>query len=232
VEIVPCPELLCDGLPTWHWNGDRCFAIECGACEGEDCGLGMVSEEACEAAHSECEATLCRATGGMWKFWAEQCGHDVCGRVPPEVCVVGYPACDCGPFANFVAGVGCMMDSTCPIPEPATPEELCTATGGEWGGFCCHTECGERCADDCVSPACHCPPGTVFDEGRGCIEHTRCFERELGQSCDPVRGRCPGAAGCCDSCGGAGCAGRPVCLAPVCDEDENTDLCGNNRLAP
>src|SRR5688500_17484697 len=32
-----CPDLLCDGPGTWHWNGDACFWIDCGACEGEDC---------------------------------------------------------------------------------------------------------------------------------------------------------------------------------------------------
>ena len=36
--------------------------------------------------------------------------------------------------------------------------------GGEWGGFCCNSICGEPCLLPCTELACHCPDRThVFD---------------------------------------------------------------------
>jgi hypothetical protein len=228
---ILCPDLLCDGPPTWHWDGESCLAIECGACEGADCDRGSSSREICVATHAACDAALCLETGGTWKWWAEQCGHDICGQVPLESCLIGRPACACGPSSRFEPLVGCVHDGTCGIPEPGTPEQLCGWTGGTWGSFCCHTECGERCGDDCTSPACDCAgPREVFEPGRGCVESASCWSRTLGQSCDETT-RCPASTLCCRTCSGAGCF-DPSCRVPVCDGDEHTDICGNRDDVP
>ena len=220
-----CRDVLCDGPGTWHWNGDSCFWIDCGACEGEDCGRSFSSEEACRAAHATCEATLCRDTGGSWMFWAEECEHFTCGRPAPAVCVVGRPVCDCGPHMAFDPASGC-VPADCPELPPLPREQLCTSTGGAWEPICCDTTCGDFCAAACLAPACNCGPGHVMDAVRGCIESVECFERARGESCDP-RARCEGNTICCDRCGGAGCAGTPTCVDPTCDVDPHTDSCGN-----
>jgi len=221
-----CPAVACDGPPTWYWNGDACAPVECGTCEGTECASGFGSLDLCTSAHAGCDASLCRATGGTWKWWVEQCGHDICGAIPFADCEVGMPACNCGAYGTFQPGTGCVTDPSCPTPEPGTPEELCRWTGGTWGPFCCHSECGERCPDACVAPACDCGPRRVFDEGSGgCIEHARCWERRLGQRCDDTT-RCEPGTLCCDYCGGPGCLGTPTCRPVVCGEP-HLDMCGN-----
>lgn len=227
-----CPDLLCDGPPRWYWNGDDCFWIDCGACTGEDCEThGFLSEAACLAAHEGCDAPLCRASGGTWRWWDPQCGHHVCGVAPPANCESPFPVCDCGPFARFEFGEGCVADPDCPIPEPVTREELCTGTGGAWGAFCCDSECGVPCGDDCAAMACDCGPGLVFDDVRGCHDGARCHERNAGETCNGVA-RCAEGTICCQACGGAGCFGDPTCDAPSCDDDPGFDECGNCLLCP
>jgi len=225
-----CPEAICDGLPLWYWSGDECFEIDCGACTGADCGRGVTSEAACLAAHASCEPALCRATDGEWRWWGEHCGHFVCGREPPVDCIVGMPACDCGPFRSFDPERGCFDDATCPVPEPVTDEHLCTVTGGTWSNICCHTECGRYCDLDCAAPACDCGPGRIF-EVRGCVDRARCHEPLAGETCEG-EARCQNGTVCCEQCGGAGCVGPATCKAPVCDADPTIDTCGNNLLAP
>lgn len=226
-----CPDILCDGPGTWHWRGDACFWIDCGACQGEDCDESWGSESECEAAHATCEATLCADTGGRWLWWVEECEHHVCAVAPPATCLVGRPVCDCGLFERFEPGVGCVPDDTCPIPEPVTREELCTGTGGTWGPYCCDAVCGVRCDLECAALACDCGPGRVMDEARGCIDGARCHERLLGESCDHAS-RCESGTICCDACGGAGCSGMPVCATPTCDDDPLVDECGNRLDTP
>jgi hypothetical protein len=226
-----CPELLCDGPGTWHWNGDQCFWIDCGACEGADCDHSFSSEADCRAAHASCEPTLCRESGGAWMWWAEECGHYECGSPVPAICEMGFPICDCGAFRRFEAGVGCVMATDCPIPEPVTREELCRGTGGSWEPICCDTECGVRCDLECLAPACNCGPGRVFEDARGCIDHPRCHERDEGETC-LGEARCESGTICCMHCGGAGCFGDPTCDRPVCDADPVIDECGNNTMAP
>jgi hypothetical protein len=225
-----CPDALCDGPGSWHWDGERCFYIDCGACRGSDCG-GPTTQAACEAAHAACEPQLCRDTGGTWRWWDEVCGHYECGFPPPEDCLVGGPACDCGPGMRFDPSEGCVA-AECPAIDPLPPETLCESTGGTWtADICCPTTCGEYCTAECLAPACVCGPREVFDSVRGCEVGQPCVERELGQSCDE-RTRCADGLICCDSCGGAGCAGAPTCRAPVCDSNPDIDTCGNNLLAP
>lgn len=226
-----CPELLCDGLPTWHWNGDSCVPIECGACEGSDCADAPRSQAECEAAHATCEAALCERTGGEWLWWAEECGHYECGVPPPALCLVGMPTCQCGDRQRFDPTLGC-VDTECPEVDPLPPDELCRSTGGTWGNFCCNSVCGQYCEAACAAMACHCPGETeVFDSIRGCVQGHECFERELGERCHP-RARCEAGTICCDRCGGAGCEGEPRCVVPTCDDDPSTDTCGNDLLAP
>ncbi|AKF10793.1 Tryptophan synthase alpha chain [Sandaracinus amylolyticus] len=226
-----CVDIVCDGLPTWHWNGDSCFAIDCGTCEGADCDRGFRSQGECQAAHAACDAALCESTGGEWLWWAEECGHFECGFPPPEVCIRGMPVCDCGDERRFEPGVGCVI-AGCPEVDPLPPDVLCAETGGEWGPFCVHSQCGEQSELACAALACHCPGVTqVFDSLRGCVDGTRCFERNPGERCHE-RARCGGGTICCDQCGGAGCAGEPTCVAPTCDDDPSVDTCGNRRDAP
>ena len=201
-----CPDAICDGPDLWFWNGERCHQIDCGACVGADCGAGVFERDACESAHASCEPSLCRATGGAWFWWAQECGHYECGVAPEATCLIGAPVCDCGFNRSFEAGVGCVEDPSCPAPPPGGPDlsALCTGTGGTWGDLCCHSECGERCGDACLAPACDCGAGQIFDELRGCHDAVRCYERSAGQTCEAPDARCDGDQICCRSCGGAG----------------------------
>ena len=141
------------------------------------------------------------------------------------------PACDCGDDSRFEPGVGCVL-AECPAVDPLPPMELCTQSGGAWtAGLCCNTECGMPCEAACAAPACDCGPNRVFDGLRGCEVAARCVEPGLGEPCDGLD-RCADGTICCDSCGGAGCAGEPTCRLPVCDDDPDIDTCGNNLLAP
>lgn len=227
-----CPAALCDGPDSWYWNGDRCFPVTCGACEGTDCGTRFGSEAECENVHMACEPTMCRATGGDWLFWAEECGHFVCGRAVPATCLVGRAVCDCGPLDVFDPALGCVRDVSCTMGPPLPTRELvCTGSGGAWEAICCDTVCGAFCPLACASPACNCGAGRVFDEARGCIQSSRCYERTLGETCSSAA-RCDAGTICCQTCGGDGCVGEHTCRAPLCDTDPATDECGNNPLAP
>lgn len=224
---------LCDGPNQWYWDGERCVEMDCGACRGEDCGLGVLSEAACRSAHAACVPELCRATGGEWLFWAEECHHYRCGVPQPAECLIGMPVCDCGPGNVFVDGEGCVAEGTCPDPLPS-PEALCTSTGGTWENVCCPSHCGVPCAAQCLAPACTCGPLQIFDEARGCVDAAECHDgRMVDQTCSlDGNVRCASGLLCCQTCGGAGCFGEPTCRAPVCDDTGRLDLCGNDRLAP
>lgn len=189
-RAMVCPELICDGPSTVHWDGEACVVIGCGECVGADCARSWPSVDECERAHAACEAPLCRGTGGEWRFWGEDCAHWWCGFAPPIDCLIGGPVCDCGAGRRFDADRGCIsIERDCPMPEPATREELCRGTGGAWEGICCDTECGRHCPLPCAQPACDCGSWRTFDERRGCIEATRCFEPRLGERCNG-RSRC------------------------------------------
>ena len=226
-----CPEVLCDGPGTWHWDGERCFYADCGACRGDDCTAGALSLDECEAAHASCKPSLCRATDGRWMWWAESCGDYECGQPPPEVCESPYPGCDCGLGRSYFEGTGCADDPRCPEFDPLPSDVLCTTTGGTWGPFCCHTTCGVPCPAACLADACDCGPERNFDPARGCIVDPVCLERAPGDTCEG-RARCQPGTVCCMNCGGAGCVGPAVCEYPTCDDDPATDICGNNTLAP
>ena len=226
-----CPEILCDGLPTWHWDGERCLPIDCGACIGADCDAGVTSQVACEMAHASCDAALCRSTSGTWMWWAEECGHYECGAPVPAECLIGMPVCDCGIGRSFERGVGCYADRACGDIDPLPPERLCTTTGGTWGAFCCNSECGVDCPRDCASMACNCGPDEIFDDVRGCTIGAACLERGEGEACSGLA-RCEDPMICCDRCGGIGCAGMPTCRYPVCDPEGRLDTCGNGIDAP
>jgi len=55
------------------------------------------------------DQALCETTGGIWD--PNSCGHPQCGDFPS--CLAIIPGCDCGPFANFVEGQGCIEDESC-----------------------------------------------------------------------------------------------------------------------
>lgn len=229
-RAVVCPTLFCDDVGAWHWNGDRCVYIECGACEGTDCGAGAITEGECFRSHASCVPSLCRASGGEWLFWAQECGHRECGYPVPELCEAGFPICDCGLSGVFDAARGC-VDGMCGEIDPLPRDLLCTSTGGRWDAICCDTVCGQRCELPCAAPACDCGPSRIFDLARGCVETSRCFERTRGETCGPGA-RCEAGTICCERCGGAGCFGDPVCAAPTCDSDAHTDECGNRDDLP
>lgn len=228
-EII-CPSFVCDDVGAWYWSGDRCEYMACGACEGTDCGAGALTEGQCVGVHASCVPSLCRATSGDWLFWARECGHFVCGSPVPAICEVGFPVCDCGLTRVFDPLLGC-VEGMCGEIDPLAHDILCTSTGGNWDAICCDTVCGQRCELPCAAPACDCGPMRVFDPVRGCIEAVRCFERRAGETCGPGA-RCETGTICCQSCGGAGCFGDPICRAPVCDSDPHTDQCGNRDDVP
>jgi hypothetical protein len=144
---------------------------------------------------------------------------------------VPFPVCDCGAHRSFdAARGGCYDDTSCPIAEPISREELCTGSGGMWEPICCDTVCGVGCDADCALPACDCGDGRVFDEARGCRDGARCHERSVTESCEGDA-RCEPGTICCEHCGGAGCFGPPTCQPPLCDDDPTTDECGNNPFA-
>lgn len=61
--------------------------------------------------HGICQLSdefYCGNTGGQWSW---DCGNWECGRVPP--CLALIPGCNCGPWANFVSGKGCVLDRAC-----------------------------------------------------------------------------------------------------------------------
>ena len=141
----------------------------------------------------------------MWRFWGEcDCGFQ-CG-------VNGFcnacegPSCDCGRFANFVPGEGCVEESSCtPPPFVEPPEEICERTGGEWGRFCTPSRCGVSPAIECDAFACDCPGPREWDDVRGCIETDYCY-RGAGR-CDSPGVLCPLGTEC-----GRGGFCSPVCI--------------------
>lgn len=229
---ITCPAGVCDGPDSYAWDGERCVTIDCGTCEGADCGRLPHSLAACEAAHATCEPALCRGTGGDWLFFTEECEHYVCGLPQLASCFVGRPVCNCGSGRSF-GPAGCFDDTACPEVDPQPPEVVCGASGGTWTpGICCNTRCGVQCDLDCVAPACVCGEFEIFDAIRGCVPAAECFERGDGETCTNVSSRCEEGLICCQRCGGVGCEVDSFCHAPVCDADPDIDECGNNLRAP
>ena len=233
-QAIVCPSAICDGLDSYAWNGERCLPIACGTCVGADCAGLPHSMEQCVAAHASCEPALCTGTGGEWLFFAEECGHYVCGFPTPADCIVGMPVCNCGAGRSFAPGGGCFTDTTCPEVDPLPPMELCAATGGTWtAAICCSPRCGVPCAAACAADACVCSATQVFDPLRGCVDTAECHVRPAGDECATPRGlRCADGLLCCMRCGGAGCDPISRCQVPLCDADPNIDECGNDRFAP
>ena len=229
-----CPGAICDGPDSVIWDGEQCVQVDCGTCIGEDCGRAYRTMAECTAAQRGCVPQLCRATGGDWLFWAEECVHRNCGRPVPATCIVGMPVCDCGPRSNFDPLRGCVPDVGCERDGMPTPEYLCTNSGGTWENVCGPSHCGVASPLACTQPACTCGRFEVWDALRGCVESSECrINRPAGDTC-AVDGdiRCGSGLICCQSCGGAGCFGDPTCRMPTCDPSGMIDVCGNNRMAP
>lgn len=224
VSIALCPELLCDGLPRWYWSGDECFSIDCGACVGDDCGTSWNDVSSCRAAHATCRPELCRATGGDWLAIDSFCGDFTCDRAPDVACLVGQPACSCGPNRSFDPMRGC-IEVECPPMPTRTEQELCAETGGTWTpNICCPTHCGTRCEADCAAPACACGPDSIFDAARGCVVASECLVHGVDEVV-PFGHRCQRHLATCE-CGPSGC-GETTCREPMCDRlDAGVDLCG------
>lgn len=221
VRPAACSSDLCNDLgppPRVYWSGHSCESLGCvdgdasDNCAGTDCDQTYATLEECEEVHSHCPSIQCRAGGGMWRFWGEDdCGFR-CG-VNGSCDTCPGPSCDCGPFANFVMGAGCVMDDSCtPDPFVESPEDKCMRTGGEWGPFCEPSVCGIRSALRCAAPACDCPDTMEWEDVRGCVETDYCFRG--GGVCDAAgRVLCPLGTGC----GEAGPYG--LTCAPTCEHD-------------
>jgi hypothetical protein len=217
VCAAPCAE-----VTSAFWDGAACVAAHCD-CAGTECDLYRTLE-ACEAAHAGCDATLCAASGGAWHNRLEHCGHFTCGVPAPEICEVPTRACDCGTYRVFMDGVGCVDGALCELVAPREPEELCSATGGEWmPSTCGPATCGRLSDLACASGGCVCGALEIFDEDRGCIRSPSCDVREPGEACEDT-GLCGGGTVCCAT-GGASTASS--CVAPLCDDPAG--ICGPPR---
>lgn len=164
----------CFATPAgFYWDGAGCVSAGQDSCEcvGEGCeGLRLYGTPAeCEAAHSDCHAARCEATGGEWDDMTGaavgRCGHAAGGDG-------GGPSCDCGPGRSFDPVMGCFDDASCGVGD------LCLATGGV--PIICEqsTECGGPIMDSCVyrgvapgdANACDCGPRGGFDPEMGCVQ--------------------------------------------------------------
>lgn len=107
-----------------------------------------------ETETGEDEEQLCLASGGEW---AGNCGgHFICGEPSCRLCLdIG---CDCGYWANFVEGQGCVDDPAC-APSACESDADCSAQE------VCNFGCCEGYPDNCVDPL-------VIDwaEGTGCVD--------------------------------------------------------------
>lgn len=56
------------------------------------------------------EEEVCMTTGGFWDI--ASCGHYPRSQFPD--CDAIWPGCDCGIGRNYVTGIGCEIDPTCP----------------------------------------------------------------------------------------------------------------------
>ena len=148
---------LCDRIPPACPAGQTATVV--GACWGP-----CVDSALCAPAGN---AGLCAASGGRWD--AGSCGNYRCG-VPPD-CVAVIPGCDCGPGRNFLDGVGCTDDPSCPgaLGQPCDPANplclaglICLARGGGDFGTCSEPGCvsddqcgaGLKCCYPCGIQGC------------------------------------------------------------------------------
>lgn len=212
----------CFGITGAFWDGARCVEAHCD-CVGSACEA-YPDRASCEAAHASCDAALCTATGGAWFSRPQFCGHFECGAPPSVACDEPVPACDCGTYGIFVAGMGCMPGPLCELIAPMEPEPLCTSTGGTWMlGICGHATCGRLSDLDCASPGCVCGPYQIFDDERGCIQSPDCDVRLPGEDCTETQ-RCGEGTVCCAN---GGASAEASCSAPMCDSPEG--VCGPPR---
>jgi hypothetical protein len=219
--LDPC-EAPCRAVRGAFWDGAACVPY-CEECVGEECGV-YTTLEACVSDHASCDATLCESTSGDWFNVPSLCGHHVCGVPNAATCFAPTRGCNCGTGRNFQAGVGCVVDVSCPAVDPVVDEEAsCLATGGRWDvSTCGHYDCGRPSLLECVSPGCDCGPFRSFDGALGCILRGACQARRLDEVCG---GESACAEGVCCSVGGASAEQR--CTAPMCESPAG--VCGPAR---
>ena len=208
----------CDDAPAgFYWDGAGCVSAGSQSCEcvGADCATTQLYPTAseCEAAHGDCHAALCEATGGTWDDMLGAPAYR-CGRAETEASVLPGPSCDCGPGRTFVAGSGCADDASCGVGD------LCAATGGF--PIVCDTSpaCGVNdalCSGLRVRPsegtACDCGPASVFDPVRGCEAREACAREGL------TREVCLWSGGTFDAqCAPTDCGreSAAACAVPAC----------------
>jgi hypothetical protein len=165
------------------WDELSCGHYSCGEAPncraiipGCDCGpgnnfvddLGCVVDPACDGGEPS-PTDLCQQSGGTWDELS--CGHYSCGD-PPD-CRGIIPGCDCGVGSNYIEGVGCVEDDSCP--QPISPATLCQDTGGAWDeGSCGHYTCGMAPLCEALIPGCDCGDGRTFVDGDGCQPDAGC----------------------------------------------------------
>lgn len=146
--------------------------VLCSDCmEACDCGEFRVfdPDQGCLFDADRCgepdEEALCTGTGGRWAE-GEGCGHFTCGQPNlTDTCVM--PGCDCGLWANFQTGVGCVPDEDCVMPAEG---DACIGHG-----FASSCRPGLSCCEHCgVAPGCPTCDPPCCDDSPAC-QDDGCF---------------------------------------------------------
>ncbi len=176
-RLDPCAPV-CDDTDGFVFTIEGCVESHCN-CVGPGCAFAHPSRAACEAATSDCDRALCQASSGIWVAPNEvYCDHPQCGTDPADCLAPAEAVCHCGTRARFRPGFGCEPAFDCRGID--TRADLCTHSGGRWGGaMCCPTMCGEHCGDACTTPECACPSSMIWTEFAGCIPSPMCPELVL-----------------------------------------------------
>ncbi len=214
--------------------GFKCGALEHIACESpfDSCrcepgrtynpGIGCV-DDGCTIKE------LCKATLGQWHHVDECHCYFVCGLEALCDDCPDEDVCNCGPHRNYDPALGCVPDEGC---APASDEEKCEATGGEWQDApmgCGHYQCGmPNTFDECIAPGCDCGRLMNFDSTHGCVYDDACGFRDLMETCSgwAVESTCRKGLVCCAHCAIPGCF---WCDNPCCPED---DYCMDDGCPP
>jgi hypothetical protein len=128
------------GCDTDGWScGEGSICNECGICvpEIDPCDM-ILCEGGSMCVDGECipvttdEQALCLETGGL--YFEEACGHFICGQ--PNQCDAITPGCDCGDFASFVPGLGCVEQDICLESPDCFSDADCGSSETCWNGGC------------------------------------------------------------------------------------------------
>jgi hypothetical protein len=158
----PASECYCGFVCGQPGGCDACLdSCDCGPHRNFLQGQGCVPDGICGPVQAE---AICSSTGGSWQSCSSgdpcSCGDYHCGR--PNLldpCVT--PGCDCGPSANYIGGIGCMLDGGCWFEELG---QGCNGQGSSYSscrpGLSCCAHCGIMLGcNTCDLPCCATEPG-------------------------------------------------------------------------